>query len=544
VEEWAAQRPHLLALSEIGRSHEGRPVLLATVTDTGAGEAASKPAVWIDANIHATELTGSAAALHLIRHLLAGHGGDERVTRALQTRTFYIVPRLNPDGAELALATPPAFVRSGVRPWPLPDPQPGLHMSDVDGDGRILYMRLPDPTGHWRRHPDEPRLMVPRAIDDPGGEGCYRLLDEGHVVDYDGELIKVAPAVAGLDFNRNFPYEWRPEHEQEGAGPYPTSEPEIRAAVQAICDRPNIALAVTYHTFSGVHLRSYSDRDDEAFPTADLRALDRIGRGLEAITGYPAVSVYHHFRYEPKSFIRGAFDDWLYDHRGVYAWTTEFWNPRKAAGLEGGLDFIDWFRDHPVEDDLQILRWSDRELGGAGFIDWYPFDHPELGPVELGGWDHHAVFTNVPFPLLEREIAPHSDAAVFLALITPRLEVRSFTAERLEGDVHRVRLVVHNTGWLPPAVSEKAVERKAVRPAEAELALPAGAELVAGESRVDLGHLAGRPAEVSMLGWASGHEPTAERARAEWVVRAPAGTRIEAVARHERAGTCRAELTL
>src|SRR5207244_9952616 len=68
----------------------------------------------------------------------------------------------------------------------------------------------------------------------------YRLLTEGRVENYDGVTIKVPPPLEGLDLNRNFPAEWVPEHEQRGAGPYPTSEPEVRAMVQAVTDRPNI----------------------------------------------------------------------------------------------------------------------------------------------------------------------------------------------------------------------------------------------------------------------------------------------------------------
>ena len=44
------------------------------------------------------EVTGATAALHLIDRLLSGYGADERVTRVLDTRAFYVVPRLSPDG--------------------------------------------------------------------------------------------------------------------------------------------------------------------------------------------------------------------------------------------------------------------------------------------------------------------------------------------------------------------------------------------------------------------------------------------------------------
>ena len=41
-----------------------------------------------------------------------------------------------------------------------------------------------------------------------------------------------------------------------------------------------------------------------------------------------------------------------------------------------------------------------------------------------------------------------------------------------------------------------------------------------------------------------GFDPTDDRAKAEWVVHAAAGATIRVTARHARAGTVRAELTL
>jgi hypothetical protein len=58
----------------------------------------------------------------------------------------------------------------------------------------------------------------------------------------------------------------------------------------------------------------------------------------------------------------------------------------REAGLEKYL-YIDWFRDHPIDDDLKIFRWSETKLGGAAHVDWKSFDHPELGKVEIGGWN-------------------------------------------------------------------------------------------------------------------------------------------------------------
>ena len=119
---WRRAHPALVTVEEYGRSYEGRPLWLVTVTDAETGRHETKPAHWVDASIHAVELTATVAACRLLQHLVDGFtAGDPVVTEALRTRTFYVVPRVNPDGAEWALADPPRFRRSSTRPWPWPD---------------------------------------------------------------------------------------------------------------------------------------------------------------------------------------------------------------------------------------------------------------------------------------------------------------------------------------------------------------------------------------------------------------------------------------
>ena len=538
---WADERPELYRLDSIGVSYEGRDIWLCTVTNFETGPDLEKPALLIEANIHSLEVTGATAALHLIDRLLSGYGDDRRVTQVLDTRAFYVIPRLNPDGPELALADRPRFIRSSTRPWPLVEEVDGLHEEDLDGDGRILMMRVRDPNGAWKAHPEERRLLTRREPDDVDGD-FYRVLWEGRIRNYDGVTIKVAPPLEGLDLNRNFPMEWAVEAEQYGAGPYPTSEPEIRAMVQAIVERPNITGHIAYHTFSGVHLRPYSGYPDEHFPTPDLRAYQLIGEKATELTGYPAISIFHDFKYDPKQTVKGGANDWLYDHLGIFSWTTEFWSPQREAGIED-YEFIDWLRDHPPEDDLKLLRWSDEQLDGKGYVDWYAFEHDQLGEVELGGWNLMYCWGNVPPPFLEREIAPHTEFAIWQLLASPRLELRTAEVEELGSDRWLVRLVLENTGWLPTSVSEKAVERKAVRPLEAEITLPEGGRVIGGEKKVELGQLQGRVHRRSLLWWAS-DDATNDRAKVEWVVGAPAGSTVMVEARHQRAGMVRRELTL
>lgn len=535
---WAEQFPTLCKVHSLGKSYEERDIWILTITNVDTGEDKEKPAMWVDGNIHATEVSGSTAALHLAHTLLTGYGNDERVTYALDTRVFYVVPRLNPDGAEWALADVPKYVRSSTRPWPRMDELDGLHSEDVDEDGRILQMRIPDPNGRWKEQPDEPRLMIPREPDEAPGGTFYRIVPEGRIKNYDGVTIDFAPSLQGLDLNRQFPIFWEPK--EQGAGNYPGSEPEPQAAMRWIADHPNITGSISYHTFSGVYLRPPTKAADDTLPTADLRTYKRLGNKAKELTGYKAVSVFHDFKYDPKAYIKGTFDDWMYEHLGVYAWTCEIWSVQQQAGIEE-YHYMDWFREHPLEDDIAIMKWNDDVLDGKGWVDWYEFDHPQLGKVELGGWDFFNTWRNPPLQLLENEVSKLTDFALYQGLVSPRLEWHSVETKSM-GSTHWVRAVIHNTGWLPTNVSKKALEQKVTRKLEVDVKLPHGATLVTGKEKTILDQLAGRDQQASAPIW--GGDATKERAKVEWVIEAEPGTEIEITAHHQRAGTIRRTVVL
>ncbi len=545
LHQLAVEHPHLFIVESIGHSWEGRDIWLVTATAAATGPARDKPALWVDGNIHATEVAGAMACLHFLQHLAREYGRDADVTRALDTRAFYVAPRLNPDGAEWALADRPKFIRSSTRPYPHDEePRGGLKYEDVDGDGRALTMRIRDANGPWKTSDRDPRLLVRRDPAEVGGV-YYRLLPEGRIDEWDGVTVRMQARKEQLDLNRNYPAGWRQEHEQFGAGPYPASEPEVQAAVKFIAGHPNITGGVAFHTYSGVLLRPYSHHADDTLPVEDLWTYQKIGaRGTE-LTGYPNISVFHDFRYHPKEVITGAFDDWLYDHQGVFAWTVEIWSPQREAGITD-YKFIEWYREHPVEDDLKLLAWNDDVLGGKGFVDWYAFDHPQLGPVEIGGWDSMYTWSNPPPALLERELNRFPAWLVWLALISPRLELFGATATALGGDTYRVRLVVHNTGWLPTYVTKIAEKNKRSRGLVCEIELPDGVTLESGRVRVEAGELEGRAyksaSPSSWGGW--GGDMTVDRAKVEWVIRGAPGTQVGLVARHDRAGLVRTVVTL
>jgi murein tripeptide amidase MpaA len=540
LKSWADNYTKLTSLASIGKSYEGKPIWMLTITNRDTGSDLEKPAVWIDGNIHATEIAAATTTLYIAHSLLSGYGEDSRITRLLDTSTFYIIPRVNPDGAALAMAPTPRYLRSGVRPYPWEEKDEGLHPEDIDGDGRILQMRIQDPSGDWKISSLDLRLMEKRRPDEHGGV-YYRMLSEGMVQDYDGYIIKEARPTEGLDFNRNFPFEWRPEGDQSGAGPYPTSEPEIKALVDFIAAHPNINAAITYHTFSGVILRPYSTKPDDDMETEDLWIYKKIGEIAKESSGYACVSTFHDFKYHPKEVTSGAFDDWIYDQLGAYSFTIELWDLPTKAGIEK-RKLIEWFRSHPHEEDLKILQWIDENAGKDAYVNWYPFDHPQLGPLELGGYNQMYTWSNPPPAFMGEEAARNLPIVLSIGDMLPRLTLHTLEITRLGIDNYQINLVVENSGFLPTCTSMQGNKRKAVRPVRAEIELPTGAVLASGKRQVEIGHLEGRSNKMSVSIYST--SPTDNRGRVEWVVKTPTGTEISIKVASERAGLIRRKVIL
>ena len=523
--------PQLVSLACMGKSWEGRDVPVLTLTNAKTGCASSKPAMYIDANMHAGEVTGSTVALYTINYLLTRYALDESVTWLLDTRAFYIAPRVNPDGAEKYLTTP-AMLRSSVRPYPEEDilSRPGLWPEDIDGDGRILTMRLRDDEGgEWKISSKDPRLMLPRGIDDRKG-AFYRLYQEGFVQQFDGEPFEVNTTPYALDTNRNFPANWNPRATQ--GGPYPASEPEVRNIVEFVLAHQNIGVLEAYHTTGGIIFRSPYAYPDEQMDKEDFETMMRIVRRGTQITGYPDVSSHGQST--------ATIVDWAYEHRGIIGFCTELWDILGRAGVPKQRDYsrasyTDW--DEFERTQLMLLKWNDTELCGEGFIDWYKFAHPQLGEVELGGWEPKYVRQNCPPKFLEQECHKNMMWSFARATALPEIHQKLLSKKRVSEECFRVEVLIENRGYLATNISNKAVELGVAGAVKATLVPGTNAELAGGNHTLQIGHLHGyRQAHNGSI-WAP-PRPAMSAARATWLVRAlslPA--QIEVQVSSERAGS-------
>lgn len=539
----AEKYPSLMTLESAGKTPEGRDIWAVTITDTSAGCPSQKPAFYFDGNHHAGEVTGSMISVYIIDYLLKNFGKDERATKILKRYTVYAIPRVSPDGAEVYLTTPETL-RSVPRPYPHPNPEEkeGLYPADIDGDGEILLMRVKDPAGEWKVSPKDPRALVRRGPDEDEGT-FYRVYTEGLIRDYDGGPVKPAPPKWGIDLNRNYPYGWAPDTRQPGAGEFPLSEPETRAVAEFIASHPNIALAFTFHTTGGVILRVPGSHPASKSPRRDIQTLIAIGEMGTEETGYPCIPCYEDFSGgSPDSFSTGAFDDWLYEHRGVLSYTVETWNQAQRAGV------AQWPRrpkspKEQEEDFLRLLEWNDRELGGAGFEPWRPFDHPQIGPVEIGGWRTKFVVQNAPRAFLEAECYKNCMFSLRAMMTLPRLELDKVAVKPLGGGVYELNALVRNLGYLPTSGSYQAHLVNKARPLEAWVS-GEGIEVV-GKAKKEIGHLDGRAGDNRGFGggYFRGGAATRET-RVGWVVKGKEGAVVTIAVSGERAGRAEARVAL
>ena len=128
----AAKYPRLARLHTIGKSAEGRDLWVLEITNAATGPGESKPALWMDGNIHAVEVTGRQLLLYFAERVLASYGSDPTITRFVDTRTFYVMPILDVDGGERALTRHPAWPGHQPRPAPWSRPRRRrLHHADA-----------------------------------------------------------------------------------------------------------------------------------------------------------------------------------------------------------------------------------------------------------------------------------------------------------------------------------------------------------------------------------------------------------------------------
>jgi hypothetical protein len=492
---WADAFPHLVRLRSIGESLEKRPLWLVTI---GPDPDRARPSAWIDGNMHATELAGSSVALAMAEDVLRLHldkdaelhGLPPHVRARVRDVLFHVLPRICPDGAECVLGVG-KYVRSNPRDR-RPNKQHARWIAgDIDGDGAALSMRKEDPGGEFVDSKEVPGLLLPRTIEDVGP--FYKVYPEGTIENFDGATIPNPYFLSDneVDLNRNFPFMWSPEPEQPGAGAYPTSEPESRAIVEFVSQHPEVFAWLNLHTFGGVFIRPLGHKDDKKMDPSDLALFRQLEQWAKDLTGYPMVSGFEEFLYEPDKPLHGDLSDFGYNQRGAIAYVCELWDLFKQIGIERKKPFVDHYTHMTRDDMVKLARWDAEHNKGRVMRPWKKFHHPQLGDVEVGGIDTRVGMSNPPYEMLPQVCDQHSAHFLRVAALAPHVTIDRVTQTEIGPGLRRIDVTIENHGYLPTYVLSSAKALAWNEPLHADITTQ-GCELATpSDAHREVGHLEG-----------------------------------------------------
>ncbi len=448
--------PKFLKYQSLGSSYGGRDMMLMTINNPDTGPELSKAAMYIEANVHGNEIQGSEVSLYTIWYLMENYGRNEMVTRLVDERVFYILPSVNPDGRQYFMEGTGGGARTGH--VPVDSDNDGLYdedgPDDLNGNGVTDRIRkyVPGEGTHRISHRDA-RMLEPV----PAGEkGDYVMLgSEGIDNDGDGRVNEDGPG--GYDPNRNWAADWQPNYIQGGSMDYPFQLPAARAVNDFLMSRPNIAGVQSYHNSGGMILRGPGAEWQGTYPREDIAVYDELGKNGERMLPYYDYIVIWSGLYT----VHGGFIDWTNDGLGIISFSNELW----AGGQYFNSPKLKEQQDdpeNPIEPRRSSLFFDDHLEFGEQYVEWAPYDHPDYGPVELGGWKKTR--GRVPPRFMNEELSHRNMAfTLYQADQMPRMTAGKATVQKVGGDVYKVRLDLENTK-VAPTITARASENNVVNP--------------------------------------------------------------------------------
>jgi len=451
--------PGLTELQSLGKTAEDRDIWCLTITNQKHGPDIGKPAIYVDGAIHGNEIQATEVCLYTAWQLLTKYGEWDRITELVDRVTFYIIPTVNVDSRARYFSDPGSYNIGRSARQPHDDDHDGLldedDYEDIDSDGQILQMRIRDPHGDYRSHPEEPRVMLRIK---PGEQGEWRRLGrEGIDNDGDGKVNEDPPGY--LDMNRNWGFKWQPYYVQSGSGDYPFSALNIKAISDFIATKPNIGFAFAFHNYGGMFLRGPGSKLSPPIQPADIKIFDYLGtEGEKTVPGYRYL-----ISMEDLYTTHGDFDEFMYQCWGVYAFVTELYMSsqvayRKETDTPTGSG-NERYQHRPTLEERQ--KFNDHLMMGEMFEEWKPFDHPTYGEIEIGGWRQFSVRTS-PEWMLPDMLHRNAMFVIWTATQLPNLSLEVIEVKRLDEDLYRVRARAANSGGIP-TLSAKARYRNIYR---------------------------------------------------------------------------------
>ena len=471
----ARQEPNLVRVDSIAQSIDKRKVWVVEVGKCTEGDRKTRPAVLVAAGIEGNDLIGCSIAVSWLERLIKQYRTDAQITELLETTTIYVVPRLNPDAAEHFFTRPK--LETSLNNKPADDDHDGLvdedGPEDLNGDGLITWMRVEDKDGNYLLDPVDKRLLL-KADYLKGEVGAWRYLTEG--IDNDHDEVWNEDGRGGVNFNRNFPYNYK--FFAPDAGIHQVSEAQTRGLAEFIIEHPNIGIVITYGAADNL-LKTPAGAPAPG-RRKPMTAIDKEDLGYYRVMGELYREAIGLSKELESTSCPGTFSDWMYFHRGRLSLASRPWSPAIAVELSKSAEKDENARQEKAEDNeasnegadskkdknkrnekkRRELKWFDKHAPEA-FIQWQPIDHPDFPRqrVEVGGYAPFSL-TNPPASMVEEIVGKHTDFLTTVAQRLGRIGIRKIKTQHMGQAIYDIEIQVENTGFLPTSLAQGQTTRE------------------------------------------------------------------------------------
>ncbi|MEI9909865.1 MAG: M14 family metallopeptidase [Bacteroidota bacterium] len=431
----AKNYPQLAKVKSLTKTASGKDIWQLTI---GTGNTDTKPAVVIVGGVEGNYIIGAELAIGFAESLLQGSNTDS-IKALLNKTTFYIFPDMSPDAMEQYFA-PLQYERQGNATITDDDRDGKTNedgYDDLDGNGKITWLRVESPVGDYKTHPDDARVLL-KADLNKGEKGKYIILTEGSDNDKDGQFNE--DGEGGIAFNRNLTYK-HPTF-SAGAGEFAASETETRALLDYLFEQFNVYAVVSFGSNNNLSTPFAYNATTANQPL--------IGSWLQQDVKVDSMvsDLYNktvNLKDAPKTSAGGGdFLSWAYYHYGRYSFSTPgWWVPKtKPDTTKGEKAFI-------IDDAAaNYLRWAGQQGITNTFTEWKTIQHPDFPgqKTEVGGIDPF-VLINPPYKLVPDLVKKHTDFLVKFAANQPELDIINVKTEKA-GALTRITVDVINKGAL------------------------------------------------------------------------------------------------
>ncbi|MET0299562.1 MAG: M14 family metallopeptidase [Flavitalea sp.] len=449
----AKANPQIAKVTSLAKTSGGKEIWMITI---GTGNTESKPAIAVVGGVQGNYLIGTELAISFAEQLVADASKDSIKTLLAKT-TYYIFPNMSPDAMEQYFGKL-KFERLGNANTTDDDRDGKIdedEFDDLDGNGKVTWMRIESPVGEYLPHPDDPRVLI-KADTEKGQKGRYRMVPEGIDNDKDGMFNE--DGAGGVIFNKNHSYK-HPSF-TKGSGEFAVSEIEIRALLDKLYELTNIYSVVSFGPANNLSLPvnfnpgAVAQRMISGYYEADTKVNATVSELYNNTTG---------MKDAPKAAATGGdFYSWAYFHYGRYSFSSPGWYVPKAKP-----DTAKKEKAFTVEDPVaNYLRFASSQGITNTFTEWKAYQHPDFEgqKTEIGGIDPF-VLINPPFKLLPEITKKHTSFLVKLATLQPEIDILNVKTEKVGSGLTRVTVEVVNKGAMAAtsAVGEKSYWLKKVK---------------------------------------------------------------------------------